>query len=412
MTNIQFAQRLQPLQSNVFADMDRAKAVALAAGQQVIDLSLGSSDLPTEAHVIDAIARSLHDHSTHGYLLFNGTQGFREAAANWYEQKFGIRVDPQTEVLPLIGSQEGTAHLPLAILNPGDFALLLDPGYPSHAGGVYLASGQIYPMPLRAENDFLPVFADIPAPVLAQSRMMVLSYPHNPTAAIAPLSFFQEAVAFCQQHNLVLVHDFPYVDLVFEQTGNWGLGTGDWGLGNRKNLSQSLVPSILQADPEKSVSIEFFTLSKSYNMGGFRIGYAIGNAQLINALRQVKAAVDFNQYRGILNGAIAAMTGPQAGVKTAVATFQKRRDAFITALHRIGWNVPTPQATMYIWAKLPPSWSQNSVQFCTQLVKQTGVAASPGAGFGKSGEGYVRFALVHEPPLLETAVERIAEFLN
>ncbi|MGJ5629601.1 LL-diaminopimelate aminotransferase [Nostoc sp. CALU 1950] len=408
MTNIQFAQRLQPLQSNVFADMDRAKAVALAAGRQIIDLSLGSSDLPAEAHVIDAIAQSLSDRSTHGYLLFNGTQGFREAAANWYEQKFGIRVDPQTEVLPLIGSQEGTAHLPLAILNPGDFALLLDPGYPSHAGGVYLASGQIYPMPLRAENGFLPVFADIPAPVLAQSRMMVLSYPHNPTAAIAPLSFFQEAVAFCQQHNLVLVHDFPYVDLVFEQSGDWRLGTGD----SVMNSSQSLVPSILQADPEKSVSIEFFTLSKSYNMGGFRIGYAIGNAQLINALRQVKAAVDFNQYRGILNGAIAALTGPQAGVKTAVATFQKRRDAFITALHRIGWNVPTPEATMYIWAKLPPSWSQNSVQFCTQLVKQTGVAASPGAGFGKSGEGYVRFALVHEPPLLETAVERIAEFLK
>ncbi|MEH1822980.1 MAG: LL-diaminopimelate aminotransferase [Nostoc sp.] len=410
MTNMQFAKRLQPLQSNVFADMDRAKAVALASGRQIIDLSLGSSDLPAEAHVIEAIAQSLSDRSTHGYLLFNGTQGFREAAANWYEQKFGIKVDPQTEVLPLIGSQEGTAHLPLAILNPGDFALLLDPGYPSHAGGVHLASGQIYPMPLLAENSFLPVFADIPAPVLAQSRMMVLSYPHNPTAAIAPLSFFQEAVAFCQQHNLVLVHDFPYVDLVFGESQDWADSSP-----NPKSKIQnpkSLVPSILQADPEKSVSIEFFTLSKSYNMGGFRIGYAIGNAQLINALRQVKAAVDFNQYRGILNGAIAALTGPQAGVKSAVATFQNRRDAFINALHNIGWNVPTPQATMYIWAKLPSHWSQNSIEFCTQLVKQTGVAASPGAGFGKSGEGYVRFALVHEPPLLETAVERIAEFLH
>ncbi len=415
MINMQFAKRLQPLQSNVFADMDRAKAIALAAGREVIDLSLGSSDLPAEAHVIEAIAQSLHDRSTHGYLLFNGTLGFREAAANWYEQKFGIKVDPQTEVLPLIGSQEGTAHLPLAILNPGDFALLLDPGYPSHAGGVYLASGQIYPMPLRAESDFLPVFADIPAPVLAQSRMMVLSYPHNPTAAIAPISFFLEAVAFCQQHNLVLVHDFPYVDLVFEDIGDSLLGTGDWVINSSLSPipnTQSLVPSILQADPEKSVSIEFFTLSKSYNMGGFRIGYAIGNAELINALRQVKAAVDFNQYRGILNGAIAALTGPQVGVKSAVATFQQRRDAFITALHRIGWNVPTPQATMYIWAKLPSPWSQNSIEFCTQLVKQTGVAASPGAGFGKSGEGYVRFALVHEPLLLETAVERIAQFLH
>lgn len=408
MTNMQFSKRLQPLQSNVFADMDRAKAAALAAGRQLIDLSLGSSDLPAEPHIIEAIAQSLHDRTTHGYLLFNGTKGFRQAAAHWYEQKFGITVDPETEVLPLIGSQEGTAHLPLAVLNPGDFALLLDPGYPSHAGGVYLASGQIYPMPLLAENNFLPVFADIPAAVLAQSRLMVLSYPHNPTSAIAPLSFFQEAVAFCQQHNLVLVHDFPYVDLVFAEAGELETRINSRPL----PITKSLVPSILQADLEKSVSIEFFTLSKSYNMGGFRIGYAIGNAQLIQALRQVKAAVDFNQYQGILNGAIAALTGTQAGVKAAIATYCDRRDAFITALHRIGWHVPTPQATMYIWAKLPPHWSQNSIEFCTQLVKQTGVAASPGAGFGKFGEGYVRFALVHDVPVLETAVERIAEFIR
>ena len=386
---MQFAKRLEFLQTNVFADMDRAKARAMAHGRDLIDLSLGSSDLPTEAHVIEAIADSLYDPSTHGYLLFHGTRAFRQAAASWYTQKFGIAVDPETEVLPLIGSQEGTAHLPLAVLNPGEFALLLDPGYPSHAGGVYLASGQIYPMPLRAENGFLPKFEEIPLPVLAQSRMMVLSYPHNPTAAIAPLSFFKAAVAFCQQHNLVLVHDFPYVDLVFDDAA---------------------APSILQADPEKSVSIEFFTLSKSYNMGGFRVGYAIGNALLIRALRQVKAAVDFNQYRGILNGAIAALTGPQTGVEAAVATFRQRRDAFLGAMHRQGLQVSTPAATMYVWAKLPEPWAQDSVTFCTQLVETTGVAASPGAGFGKFGEGYVRFALVHAPAVLETAVERMALF--
>lgn len=388
---MQFAKRLQPLQSNVFADMDRAKAKARAAGQEIIDLSLGSSDLPTSAHIIDAIAQSLSDQSTHGYLLFHGTQAFRQAAANWYTQKYGIPIDPETEVLPLIGSQEGTAHLPLAVLNPGDFALLLDPGYPSHAGGVYLAGGQIYPMPIRAENGFLPVFEEIPLPVLQESGMMVLSYPHNPTTAIAPLSFFLSAVAFCQQHNLVLVHDFPYADLVFEDVA---------------------VPSILQADLDKSVSIEFFTMSKSYNMGGFRIGYAIGNAQLIRALRQVKAAIDFNQYGGILNGAIAALNGPQEGVKAAVETFRQRRDTFVKALHSIGWEVPTPGATMYVWAKLPEPWANDSIGFCTQLVENTGVAASPGAGFGKSGEGYVRFALVHDPAILQTAVERASLFLR
>jgi aspartate/methionine/tyrosine aminotransferase len=394
---MQFATRLQPLKSNVFADMDTSKSMALAAGRELIDLSLGSSDLSAANHVLEAISQSLYDPSTHGYLLFRGTQAFRQAAAQWYEQKFGIPIDPETEVLPLIGSQEGTAHIPLAVLNPGDFALLLDPGYPSHAGGVYLASGQIYPMPLTAENNFLPVFSDIPAPVLAQSRLMVLSYPHNPTSAIAPLSFFQEAVVFCQQHNIVLVHDFPYVDLVFSEA--------------TQNLKSS-VPSILQADPEKSISIEFFTLSKSYNMGGFRIGYAIGNPQLIQALKQIKATVDFNQYLGILNGAIAALTGPQDSVKSAVDIFRQRRDTFIQALHRIGWNVPTPQATMYIWAKLPPQWSHNSIEFCTELVKQTGVAASPGVGFGKFGEGYVRFALVQKPEILEIAVARMAQFLH
>ncbi|MBE9128359.1 LL-diaminopimelate aminotransferase [Coleofasciculus sp. LEGE 07081] len=397
---MQFAQRLEPLQANVFADMDQAKARARASGKEIIDLSLGSSDLPASKHVIAAIEASLHDPSTHGYLLFHGTQAFRQAVAESYTQKFGIPVDPETEVQPLIGSQEGTAHLPLAILNPGDFALLLDPGYPSHLGGVYLAGGQIYAMPLLAENNFLPVFGDIPTPVLAQARMMVLSYPHNPTTAIAPLSFFQEAVAFCRQHNLVLVHDFPYADLIFPEAIE------------KIPTPHSIAPSVLQADPNKDISIEFFTFSKSYNMGGFRIGYAIGNAQLIKALRQIKAMVDFNQYRGILNGAIAALQGSQDGVKGMVSTFQKRRDAFVQALNRIGWQVPVPLATMYVWAKLPEPWQDNSVQFCIQLVEETGVAASPGAGFGKAGEGYVRFALVQEPAVLELAVERIAGFIG
>ena len=404
---MEFADRLKPLQSNVFADMDRAKSLARAAGKEVIDLSLGSSDLPTAAHITDAIALSLSDSSTHGYLLFNGTKSFREAAAIWYEGKFGISVNPETEVLPLIGSQEGTAHLPLAVLNPGDFALLLDPGYPSHAGGVYLAGGQIYPMPLLAENQFLPVFDDIPPTVLAQSKMMVLSYPHNPTTAIAPVAFFDKAVAFCREHRLVLVHDFPYVDLVFDDSVGAVPPCPPSGSEENRKL---MAPSIFEADRDKSVSIEFFTLSKSYNMGGFRVGYAIGNPEIIQALRQVKAAVDFNQYQGILNGAIAALTGPQDTVKTSVETFRKRRDTFVRALQEIGWQVPIPPATMYVWAKLPEPWALDSVKFCTQLVASTGVAASPGAGFGKSGEGYVRFALVESPEILAEAVRRIAEF--
>jgi aspartate/methionine/tyrosine aminotransferase len=394
---MQFARRLQNLDRNVFADMDRAKTQAKNSGKEIIDLSLGSSDLPVTLQTIEVIADALHNPDTHGYLLHAGTKDFRVAVAQWYTNRFGMTVDPETEVLQLIGSQEGTAHLPLAILNPGDIALLLDPGYPSHAGGVYLAGGEIYPMPLLAENNFLPVLEDIPAGVLAKSKMMVLSYPHNPTTAIAPLAFFEQAVNFCRQHNLVLVHDFPYVDLVFRDSTPTDINT--------------LAPSILQADPQKELSIEFFTLSKSYNMGGFRIGYAVGNRDLIKALRKIKAVVDFNQYRGILEGAIAALSGSQEPVRQTVATFQRRRDVFIQALQAIGWQVPLPTATMYVWAKLPQPWQNNSVDFCTKLVAQTGVAVAPGAGFGQAGEGYVRFALVKEPEILRGAVTKIQQFL-
>ena len=398
-TKMQIAQRMRPLQANVFADMDRAKFLARSLGKSIVDLSLGSSDLPTPPHVLEAIAAALPDPTTHGYCLFSGTQGFRQAAARWYTDKFGVAVNPETEVLLLIGSQEGTAHLPLAILNPGDFALLMDPGYPSHAGGVYLANGQIYPMPLHPEDGFLPRFEDIPPAVLEQSRLMVLSYPHNPTTATASLAFWQTAVAFCRRHNLVLAHDFPYADLTF---------TGQPAV------------SALQADPAKTCTVEFFTLSKSYNMGGFRVGYAIGNAELITALRQVKASVDFNQYPGIQRGAIAALTGPQDTVHHMIDTFRQRRDAAIAALDRIGWAVPVPEATMYIWAPLPEPWGDSgadrcasrSREFCLRLVERTGVALAPGIGFGKAGEGYVRLALVHPPEVLEDAIAHMASFLT
>ena len=371
--------------------MDRAKAQFRAKGKDpLIDLSLGSSDLSTPTPILETIARYLSDPKTHGYVLHQDTQAFRQAAAQWYEQKFGLGVDPETEVLLLIGSQEGTAHLPLALLNPGEFALLQDPGYPSHAAGIHLAGGQIYPMPMRAEHQFLPQFQEIPADVLAQARLMVLSYPHNPTTAIVSLAFFQEAVEFCQSHDLVLVHDFPYPDLSFGASP----------------------PSVLQADPEKTVSIEFFSLSKSYNMGGFRVGYAIGNADLIRGLRQVKAAIDFNQYQGILQGAITALTGDQSSVALMRQTFQQRRDFFVNALNQLGWSVALPPATMYVWAALPPGqWRDSSMDFALKLVEHTGVALSPGMGFGQGGEGYVRFALVHDFPILQDAIDRLAGFL-
>ncbi len=387
---VRLAQRLAPLAQNVFADMDQTKAQAVAQGMDVIDLSLGSSDLPTQPEILAVIESALQDQRTHGYLLFHGTQAFRRAAATWYEGRYGVAVDPETEVLPLIGSQEGTAHLPLAVLNPGDYAILLDPGYPSHAGGVALAGGQMYLLRLRAEQGFLPDFGEIPQQVLERARLVVLSYPHNPTAAVADLAVMQAAVDFCRRYDLVLCHDFPYADLVFGET---------------------LPPSVLQADRDKRVSVEFFSMSKSYNMGGFRLGYAIGNPELILALRRVKAAVDFNQYGGILRAGAQALLGDQSGVRAMVATFRERRDRFVAALHGLGWPVPLPPATMYVWAPLPPAWAGHSLEFCQHLVTKTGVAACPGVGFGPGGEGYVRFALVHPPARLQEAVNRMAAWL-
>ncbi len=386
-----FSQRLSRLASNVFADMDRAKADAVSRGLRLIDLSLGSSDLPASPVAIAEIHQALDDPQTHGYVLHRNTESFRETVAQWYSQRYGVEVDAATEVLPLIGSQEGTAHLPLVLMDPGDFALLPDPGYPSYAGGVALAGGQIEFMPLLAKNEYLPIFEDIPASVLEKARMMILSYPHNPTTAIASLEFFQEAVRFCQGHRLVLVHDFPYNDIYFAGT--------------------SAPPSVLQADPAKSCTIEFFTFSKSYNMGGFRIAFAIGNRDLVQALRQIKAVVDFNQYQGVLRGAIAALAQDQQTVANNVRIYQTRRDALVAALNKAGWQVPLPPATLYVWAKLPDHWSGSSLEFCLELVAKTGIALSPGSGFGAAGEGYVRFALVQTPEILEEAVEKIQRFL-
>ncbi|NJK58993.1 MAG: LL-diaminopimelate aminotransferase [Oscillatoriales cyanobacterium SM2_1_8] len=361
---MRLATRLQGLQANVFADMDRAKQEAIAAGLPLWDLSLGSSDLPVAPHIVAAIQDSLQDSHSFGYTLFGATADLRRAIAQWLVVKFGVEVDPETEVLPLIGSQEGTGHLPLAVLNPGDMALLQNPGYPSHYGGVALAGGVPYGMELRPETGFLPQFDRIPGDVLARTRLMVLSYPHNPTTAIAPREFWEEALAFARRHDLVLAHDFPYVDFA---------------------LDGSLPPSVLQVDRGRERSLEFFSLSKSYHMGGLRVGFAVGNRELIGALRRIKAVVDFNQYRGILRGAIAALTGPQDGLGHTQQILRERRDAAVQAFRAIGWTVPVPAATMYLWAPLPGGG--NSLRFCQELVKNTGVALAPGSGFGSAGEG-------------------------
>ncbi|MEM9567113.1 MAG: LL-diaminopimelate aminotransferase [Cyanobacteria bacterium P01_E01_bin.34] len=388
---LEFARRIQPLKTNVFADMDAAKSEALRQGQTLIDLSLGSTDLYPAPGSISALHQALDDPATYGYCLFGSTQSFRETCARWYERKFGLLVDPETEVLPLIGSQEGTAHLPLTLMNPGDVALLTDPGYPSHAGGVYLAGGDIYRMPLTADRQFLPVLDDIPAEIRDRARIMVLNYPNNPTTAVASLEFWQKTVDFCQRHSIALIHDFPYADMA---------------------LDGPPAPSALLADRHKSVTIELFSMSKSFHMGGFRVGFAIGNADIVLALRQVKSIVDFNQYRGIYRAATAVLDNPDQIVHQSREIYRERRDRSIAALSSIGWNIAPPAMGMYLWAPLPPHYPHGSQQFCIDLVRATGVALAPGAGFGSMGEGFVRFALMHEMPVLGAAIVKIAQFLE
>jgi aspartate/methionine/tyrosine aminotransferase len=386
-----FAQRLEPLRSNVFDQLDQAKWEARRSGVDVIDLSLGSSDLPPPPEALAAMQAALADPSTYGYTLFHDTAEFRAACAQWYQRKFGLVIDPETEVLPLIGSQQGTALLPLALLNPGEVALVTDPGYPSHVGGIHLAGGIPYYLPLRAESRFLPQWDEIPKEICRQARLLVLSYPHNPTTATVTPEFWQETLQFCQRYNIVLAHDFPYVDWRFDG---------------------QVAPSALQADPDKTRTIEFFSLSKSYHMGGFRVAYAIGSRELIRALRLVKSTIDFHPYQGILRGAAAALAAPDSFLDNWRQVYRKRRDLAVAALHRIGWPVPLPEATMYLWAPLPEFYRGSSAQFCLDLVRATGVALSPGSGFGPGGEGYVRFALVAEGSRLEEAIERIGEFLG
>jgi hypothetical protein len=384
------SQRAQTMPVSMFHTMDTAKAEARRNGLEIIDLSLGSSDLPAPDVAMKALRQATYDTQTHGYCLHSGTRAFRETAAAWYRQRYGGQLDPEQNVLMLIGSQEGFAHLLLAITDPGDVILAPDPGYPSYFGAIALAGLQMETLALLEENNFLADFSAIPADVAQRARVMVLTYPNNPTTGIAPVKFFQEAIDFCRSNDIFLIHDFPYVDMVY----------GDYE-----------APSLLAQRGAIDTAVELYTCSKSYHMGGFRIGWAAGNADAIAALNKVKNAVDFNQYIGIQQAAIAAIKQPREESRRVARIFEARRDGLVNALNNAGWATPLPQASMYVWTRLPAGLT-NSTDFCVNLVRATGVALAPGRGFGPRGEGFVRFALVQEPDVLERAVKQVGNFLG
>ena len=343
--------------------------------------------------MVEELVSQVKKTENHRYSRRNGDVEIKlnQTIAEWYQRKFHVTVDPNKEVLPLIGSKEGISHLSLAFLNHDDIALVPNPTYPVHFNGVVMAGGILYSMPIHPEHQYLPDLGAIPRSVLKQSKMIFLSYPHNPTTAVADLKFFREVVSWARTHRIMVVHDFAYSDIVFD--------------GYK-------APSFLEVDGAKDVAVEFHTLSKSYSLPGMRLGFGVGNKDVLASLAKTKGYIDFGIFRAVQWAAISALSGPQDYVHRAVATYEKRRRTFVQGLKRIGWDIPMPKATFYVWAKIPLKFSAlTSLEFATLLVQEAGVVVSPGSGFGEYGEGFVRFALVEPENRLREALSRIAKIL-
>jgi aspartate/methionine/tyrosine aminotransferase len=388
------SERVSRLGSGVFARNDQRKsAYARRHGPPLLDLSLGSTDLPPPPVCLEAIAAALPRPQSASYCLHGATQPFREAVAAWAARRFGTEVDPETEVLLLIGSQEGTAHLPLAVLDPGDAALLLDPYYPSHMGGLRLASARPVLLPLRAEDGWRPDFAAVAPGAWDDLKLMVLGFPHNPTATTGCQSWLEEAVDRALHHDLVLAHDNPYVDLALDGEA----------------------PALLRHPAWRRCGIEFFSFSKSWCLGGYRLAFAIGAPWLIRALRQLKGVVDFNTSLALQAGAIAALERAPDWPAQLRRTYRERRDRMAAALEREGWPVRLPSMALYLWLELPPVARERglgSEDFCAALLEGSGVCLTPGNGFGPGGEGWQRLALVHPVEDLEAGARRIGAWLR
>lgn len=391
------SERVRGLGSGVFARNDRRKqAYAAAAAAQgmppLLDLSLGSTDLQPPAVALEAIRQQLAEPASAAYCLHGATRPFREAVAAWAQRRFAVAVDPDREVLLLVGSQEGTAHLPLAVLNPGDQALLLDPYYPSHRGGLQLASAQPRLLSLAADRGFAPDWDQLSAGQWDALKLMVLGFPHNPTATTGQQAWVDAAAARAVRHGLVFAHDNPYVDLALEGEA----------------------PALLRSPHWRQCGIEFFSFSKGWCLGGYRLAFAIGAEPLITALRQLKGVVDFNQSLALQAGAIAALEQAPQWPERLRPIYRERRDRMAAALTAAGWPVRLPSMALYLWLELPPqarAAGLDAESFCARLLEATGVCLTPGNGFGPGGEGHVRLALVHPIEQLEQGARRMGQWL-
>jgi len=379
---ITYADRINSLPPYLFAAIDKAKAEVINKGVDVINLGIGDPDMPTPPHIVEAMKKSLDNPARHRYPSYEGMPSFRNAAAQWYKRIMNVTLNPEDEVLTLIGSKEGIAHIPLAFLNPGDVSLVPDPGYPVYNIGSILASAKPFKMPLLAENEFLPDLDAIPKDIAKKAKLMFLNYPNNPTSATASFKFFEEVVDYAHENDIIVVHDDAYSEMTFD--------------GYK-------APSFLNVSGAKDVGIEMHSLSKTYNMTGWRLGFAVGNRDILAGLGKVKTNVDSGAFESVQEAGIAALTGPQDCVASMNKIYRERRDALLTGLGELGLDVKPPKATFYVWAQV----NGKASDFSTMLLEKAGIVATPGNGFGEYGEGYMRFALTQSVERINEAVERM-----
>ena len=382
---MQFIRAGEPAESNIFNRLDERKCALLASGMDVINLSIGTPDFQPDAHVMEAVSRAALDPEQYKYSL-NETRALLDAVQDWYKRRYDV-VLADDEIMAVCGSQEGIAHVCFPFAGPNDIILAPDPGYPIFSFGPMMARATVALYPLRPENNWQLDFADIPEDVADRAKAMVVSYPNNPTTAVADRAFYERLVTFAREHNIIVIHDNAYSDLLLN---------GQQGL------------SFLSTPGAKEVGIEFNSLSKTYNLTGMRVSFALGNRDVISRFRAFRSQIDYGMFYPIQAGAVAALTGPQDIVARNRAGYMARRDALCGGLRRIGWDVPDAQGTMFVWAKIPEKYT-SSVDFVIELMEKTGVICVPGGAFGAQGEGDVRFALVVPPERMEQAVRRIDE---
>ena len=380
------AQRIQALPPYLFAEIDRKKRAALAKGVDLIDLGIGDPDLPTPGRIVQRLTEAVTKPANHRYPSSAGMMEFRQAVADWYGRRFGVTLDAATEVVSLIGSKEGVANMAVAYVDPGDVVLVPTPAYPVYEIGTNFNGGEVFFLPLRRENGFLPDLSSIPADVLERAKMMWINYPNNPTGAVADESFLKEAVDFARRNGIVLCHDAAYTELGFD--------------GYR-------APSILQVEGAREVAIEFHSLSKTFNMTGWRIGMAVGCPELVATLAQVKGNVDSGVFQPVQEAAILALEHAEEFLVPIREVYQERRDTVMDGLHRAGFELPAPRATFYVWLPVPGGWT--SADFTARLLDDAGIVTTPGNGFGEPGEGFIRMTLCSPADRLKEAVERLQQ---